>query len=77
MNDAIAPSFSRTERALHWIHAAAFFVLLGSGLVLYVPKLSELGFEIVANTPEQFAQFQAGEDARWKTVIQTAKIEAN
>jgi formate dehydrogenase subunit gamma len=33
--------FSRTERAVHWIHASAFFVLLGSGLVLYVPKLSE------------------------------------
>jgi formate dehydrogenase subunit gamma len=27
---------------LHWVHAAAFFVLLGSGLVLYVPRLSEL-----------------------------------
>jgi formate dehydrogenase subunit gamma len=34
--------FSRTERAVHWIHAAAFFVLLGSGLVLYVPSLSRL-----------------------------------
>ncbi len=34
--------FSLTERALHWIHASAFFVLLGSGLVLYLPKLSEL-----------------------------------
>jgi len=34
--------FSRTERTLHWMHAAAFFVLLGSGLVLYVPRLSEL-----------------------------------
>jgi len=33
--------FSRTERALHWIHASAFFVLLGSGLLLYVPALSE------------------------------------
>jgi formate dehydrogenase subunit gamma len=33
--------FTRTERALHWVHAAAFFVLLGSGLVLYVPALSE------------------------------------
>ena len=33
--------FSRTERTLHWVHAAAFFVLLGSGLVLYVPSLSE------------------------------------
>ena len=33
--------FSRTERLLHWVHASAFFVLLGSGLVLYVPRLSE------------------------------------
>jgi formate dehydrogenase subunit gamma len=33
--------FSRTERALHWVHASAFFVLLGSGLVLYLPSLSE------------------------------------
>ena len=33
--------FSRTERAVHWVHAAAFFVLLGTGLVLYVPRLSE------------------------------------
>jgi formate dehydrogenase subunit gamma len=35
--------FSRTERALHWIHAAAFFVLLGSGLVLYLPSLAYVG----------------------------------
>jgi formate dehydrogenase subunit gamma len=34
--------FSRTERALHWVHASAFFVLFGSGLVLYLPRLSEL-----------------------------------
>jgi formate dehydrogenase subunit gamma len=33
--------FSVTERAIHWIHASAFFVLLGSGLVLYLPTLSE------------------------------------
>jgi formate dehydrogenase subunit gamma len=32
--------FSRTERAIHWIHASAFFVLLGSGLVLYLPSLA-------------------------------------
>jgi formate dehydrogenase subunit gamma len=38
----LLPRFSRTERALHWIHAAAFFVLLASGLVLYLPALSEL-----------------------------------
>jgi len=32
--------FTLTERLLHWVHAAAFFVLLGSGLVLYIPVLS-------------------------------------
>jgi formate dehydrogenase subunit gamma len=32
--------FSRTERMLHWVHATAFFVMLGSGLILYVPSLS-------------------------------------
>ena len=33
--------FSRTERAVHWIHASAFFALLATGLVLYVPLLSQ------------------------------------
>ena len=33
--------FSRSERALHWIHASAFFALLASGLVLYLPALAE------------------------------------
>ena len=33
--------FSLTERALHWIHASAFFALLATGLVLYVPYLGE------------------------------------
>jgi formate dehydrogenase subunit gamma len=32
--------FTRTERAVHWVHATAFFALLASGLVLYVPSLS-------------------------------------
>jgi formate dehydrogenase subunit gamma len=36
------PRFSRTERALHWVHASAFLVLLGSGLCLYVPQLISL-----------------------------------
>lgn len=43
MRDAVyVKRFSRTERAVHWIHASAFFVLLGTGLVLYVPRLSTL-----------------------------------
>lgn len=39
------------------------------------PKLTEQGFEVVANTPEQFAKFQAQELERWKQVIQVGKIE--
>ena len=34
--------FSRTERLLHWGNALGFFVLLGSGLVLYLPSLAVL-----------------------------------
>lgn len=41
------------------------------------PKLLEVGFEIVANTPEQFAAFQASESARWKQLIETRKITAD
>jgi formate dehydrogenase subunit gamma len=33
--------FSRTERGLHWVHAGAFFALLATGLILYVPYLGE------------------------------------
>ena len=40
-------------------------------------KLTDLGFEIVANTPEQFAQFQKQELARWQRVITTAHIQPN
>jgi len=34
--------FTRTERALHRIHAIAFGVLLASGLCLYLPALAEV-----------------------------------
>ena len=33
--------WTRTERAVHWVHATAFCVLLGSGLCLYLPSLAE------------------------------------
>jgi tripartite-type tricarboxylate transporter receptor subunit TctC len=39
-------------------------------------KLVAQGFEIVANTPEQFAKFQAAEYARWKNLIESRKISA-
>ncbi|MBC8163621.1 MAG: tripartite tricarboxylate transporter substrate binding protein [Roseiflexaceae bacterium] len=41
------------------------------------PKLLELGFEVVGNTPEQFTAFQATEFARWKKVIEVGKITAD
>ena len=41
------------------------------------PKLLELGFEIVANTPEQFTAYQAAEFARWKKLIETRGIKAD
>ncbi len=33
--------FGRTERALHWVHASGFLAMLATGLILYVPALSE------------------------------------
>lgn len=40
-------------------------------------KLLAQGFEIVANTPEQFAKFQAAEFAKWKQLIEARKITAD
>jgi tripartite-type tricarboxylate transporter receptor subunit TctC len=37
-------------------------------------RMEEIGFEIVAGTPEQMAQFQAQELARWKQVIEVGRI---
>lgn len=38
-------------------------------------RMEEIGFEIVANTPEQMAQFQGQELERWRQVIEVGKIE--
>ncbi|MCG2591889.1 tripartite tricarboxylate transporter substrate binding protein [Ramlibacter sp. XY19] len=40
-------------------------------------KLLAQGFEIVADTPEHFAKFQATEYAKWKQLIETRKITAD
>jgi len=37
---ATVPRFGSTERAVHWVHAAAFFSLTASGLALYLPVLA-------------------------------------
>jgi tripartite-type tricarboxylate transporter receptor subunit TctC len=54
---------------------AAFVAALNDPAVK--PRLLELGFEIVGDTPEQFAAFQAKENARWKQLIETRKITAD
>ena len=41
------------------------------------PKLLEVGFEIVANTPEEFTKFQAAEFARWQKLITARNIKAD
>jgi tripartite-type tricarboxylate transporter receptor subunit TctC len=41
------------------------------------PKLLELGFEVVLNTPEQFAAFQATEFTRWQKLISSRNIKAD
>lgn len=40
-------------------------------------RFLEQGLEIVGNTPEEFARFQAQENERWKQLIQTRKITAD
>ena len=37
-------------------------------------RLTELGFDIVASTPAQFAAFQEGEIARWQRVVRAGRI---
>ncbi len=38
----LLPRFDHTERALHWVNATLFFVLMLTGAVLYVGQLSTL-----------------------------------
>ena len=40
-------------------------------------RLVEVGFEIVASTPEQFTAFQAAEFTRWKKLIESRNIKAD
>jgi tripartite-type tricarboxylate transporter receptor subunit TctC len=56
------------------LHAALVTVLNSPDIK---QQFTDLGFEIVANTPAQFAAYEAAEYARWKRVIETGKITAD
>lgn len=40
-------------------------------------RFKEMGFDVVANTPEEFVKFQADEEARWRQVVKDGNITAN
>ena len=68
--------FSRTERVLHWTHASAFFVMLATGLILYVPKLTEqVGRRGLVKdiTSALVKNYGVPADAVVVTVVETAK----
>ena len=56
------------------LHAA---IVAGLNDPVIKARLLDLGFEIVANTPEQFTAYQAAEFARWKKLIESRKITAD
>lgn len=56
------------------LHAA---IVAGLNDPAVKPKLLDLGFEIVGNTPAQFTAYQAAEFARWKQLIESRKISAD
>jgi len=41
-----------------------------------VQRLSAIGFDVVANSPEEYRRFQEAEIARWRQVVQAANIRA-
>jgi tripartite-type tricarboxylate transporter receptor subunit TctC len=53
------------------VHEAAVAALRSPAVA---PRLTELGFDVVANTPDEFAAFQAGEIERWRRVVQAGNI---
>ncbi|MFZ4405976.1 MAG: Bug family tripartite tricarboxylate transporter substrate binding protein [Paracraurococcus sp.] len=61
----MAPALLRT------IHAAVTEALRSPQVA---PRLTDLGFDIVANTPEEFAAFQQREIARWTQVVKAGNI---
>ena len=56
---------------LRAVHAQAVAALRAPATL---ERLEGLGFEVVGNTPGEFAAFQRGEIARWRQVVQVGRI---
>lgn len=56
---------------LRRIHAAVAGALRDPGVTA---RLADIGFEVVANSPEEFAAFQQAEIARWTRVVKAGNI---
>ena len=59
---------------LRTVHAAVTDALRSPQVA---PRLTDLGFDIVANSPEEFAAFQQKEIARWTQVVKAGNITAD
>ena len=55
------------------VHEAAVAALRSPAVE---PRLTELGFDVVASSPEEFASFQVAEIDRWRRVVQAGNIRA-
>ena len=64
--------FGRTERTLHWVHASAFFAMLATGLVLYLPVLAQ----VVSNRPLMKATHLVAATA-WLTALLLIAVLGN
>jgi len=61
-----------TPALLTQVHEAAVAALRSPAVAL---RLTELGFDIVANSPGEFAAFQQAEIVRWRQVVQSGNIK--
>ncbi|MCX7372844.1 MAG: tripartite tricarboxylate transporter substrate-binding protein [Alphaproteobacteria bacterium] len=55
------------------VHAALTAALRAPAIAA---RMSEMGFDVVASTPEEFAAFQTQEITRWRRVVQAGNIRA-
>jgi tripartite-type tricarboxylate transporter receptor subunit TctC len=61
-----------TPALLTQVHEAAVAALRSPAVAL---RLTELGFDIVANSPGEFAAFQQAEIVRWRQVGQSGNLK--